>query len=480
MVPAEATEPGSAPVAVLDEVLGEPCVSIPGVPSLHTDCAARRTVLPGLRRRPTDGRGRYAVCTCCFDPLHLKQRGPFPMTRQRRRRRGAVIDPHQAHAPRTWAQHIRSAVSLSLGLAVLVGISGLMRRPSASRTPPGDAGVGVEPLEPGDLAAEIRTVPIPESLLPRQAWGGPRRWRLPGYDRPRALALLSGLRGAEGAMRCDASGCALEPELEEVAALPPTTRSRIYGALVRIDANPQTENTFYRPQELGPFSAVPGLPAQARPWLDALTWSDDGVPAFSDIAVVCHRLGGPDACQTFMRAMLSRPSWSVSLRVAEPGAIERIASTFGVERREAVRRQLAGAHEAGAAQVPLADMLPAWARERLGTFPRPDEEWTNCFWTALRFVDAARGVVGDGAAMDLHLRRDFSPVASGPRMGDVLILRDAEGHAVHAATWLLGGYLFEKNGHGRLQAWRVVPLSHVMAEFPRAGAAELWRLRNSP
>ena len=85
--------------------------------------------------------------------------------------------------------------------------------------------------------------------------------------------------------------------------------------------------------------------------------------------------------------------------------------------------------------------------------------------------------MANGPEMDARLRRDFVRVAATPQFGDVLLVRDRAQGAVHSATWLLGGYLFEKNGYGRLQAWRVVPLTQVLADYPEADSTEVWRLR---
>lgn len=386
-----------------------------------------------------------------------------------------MVTPVHRHPIERSRRLDRAFVASLLVLAAVSVVTLARRRPASPRvaTPAAEARLG-----PDDLDAEARHVVLPPSRLPAQSWGGSRRWVLPGVSRPQALALLAGLDGAARDLRCDASGCALSPSLADVAALSPSDRSRIYGALVEVDRNPQAENTFYRSPEAGPFSATPGLPSAARPLLDALTWSRHGVPAFSDLAVVCDRLG-PAGCQEFMAAMLSRPSVAVSLHVGVPGAVDRIAAAFGPDERPAVRAQLAAARASGATSVPLESLLPSWARAKLDTFPAADEERTNCFSTALRFVDAWRGEVPDGAAMDAHLRRDFEPVAGAPRFGDVLLLRAGDRAAVHAAVWLLGGYLFEKNGRGRLQAWRMVPLSEVMADFPGATSTEMWRLRAS-
>ncbi len=100
-----------------------------------------------------------------------------------------------------------------------------------------------------------------------------------------------------------------------------------------------------------------------------------------------------------------------------------------------MRHQLEAARLSGVTQVALETLLPAWARGRVGTFPDAGEEWTNCFWTSLRFLDRAHGPVGTGEAMDARLRGDFVLVARNPRFGDVIVLRDAAGRALHSATW---------------------------------------------
>lgn len=379
-------------------------------------------------------------------------------------------------APRQDDRHPGRALVGVLGVLAVFSALGVLSRGTAS-APESRAETRSDlRVRTEDLAVETRLVQMPEALLPVQAWGGSRRWLLPGYDRARALALLSGLRHAEAELTCDASGCAIQPGLDDVAALSPADRSRIYAVLVRVGGNGPAENTFYRSPDLGPFSAVPGVPSEVRPLLDALTWSHVGVPAFSDLAVVCDRLGSREACAPFARAMLSRPTASVSLRLDEPGAVDRAVASFRAADQATVRSQIEAARAGGATRFPLDELLPPRARGRLGTFPGPGEGWTNCFSTALEFVGAGSGPIESGDAMDARLRRDFVRVTT-PQFGDVLLVRGPGGEPVHAATWLLGGYLFEKNGYGRLQAWRVVPMTQALANHPSASATEVWRLR---
>jgi len=370
------------------------------------------------------------------------------------------------------------AALLVMGLAVASGFArGALRQPLTS--PRALVAADTSPgVRSEDLVVTSRLVVLPDQILPSRDWAVPRRWRLLGYTRERAASLLADVPGAAARLDCDASGCAVLPPLQSVASMAPSARSRLYSALALIEGNPQSDDTFYRSPQIGPFSAVPGIPDAIRPLMDSLTWHRDGVPAFSDLAVVCNSLGTREACRGFMRSMLSRPSASVALRLGDDGAVERVVAGFVEAEKPSVRDRLNAARAAGESTLLLESLLPDWARTHLGTFPAADQEWTNCFWTSLRFLDRAAGPVGNGEEMDAHLRRGFVRVPTAARFGDVLVVRDAEGRPLHSATWLLGGYLFEKNGFGRLQAWRIVPLTEVMMDYPGAASVDLWRPRD--
>jgi hypothetical protein len=330
-------------------------------------------------------------------------------------------------------------------------------------------------LRASDLVVEAHPVRLPEAYITIRDWSVPRPWVLLGYDRPAAEALVRDVAGAAEALQCTRRGCSVTPTAAALTALSPASRNRIYNALATIPGTPQAEDAFHRPAALGPFSALPGLPPGAAPWMDQLTWSQAGTPTFSDLGATCSHLPARADCDAFVRTMLSRPSSALGLRVGTPGAIARAAAEFRPEQREAVLATLGAAAAAGASSVPLTELFPTWARQRLDTFPTPAEDWTNCYWTALRFAGVDAGVIGNGATMDGVLSESFARVSGPPYFGDVLVLRDAQGGAIHAATVLVAGYVFTKNGSGHLQAWRVVPTTEVQADFPMTATTEYWR-----
>ena len=75
------------------------------------------------------------------------------------------------------------------------------------------------------------------------------------------------------------------------------------------------------------------------------------------------------------------------------------------------------------------------------------------------------------------VEREFVRVREDYRFGDILVLRDASGRRTHAATWLLAGYLYTKDGMGSLMPWRVASLDDLLNGFPTTATMEFWRRR---
>lgn len=365
-------------------------------------------------------------------------------------------------------------------LLFAIGVIALVVRGSLSRSSPRAASplaATSARLGPADLIVETHRVELPAAYVAVRDWSVPRRWVLRGYDRARATELLRDVNGAAEALQCDPDGCVLRPTSEALLALSPESRARLYPVLAEMRENPQADDAFHRTAEEGPFSTVTDLPPGAGHWVDAFTWDVNGVHCFSDISSVCARLQDHAACNAFVRTMLSRRSATIHIRLRSPGVIERAVAEFVPERQAEVREALTAATARGEATFMLSQLMPAWALGRVRTFPTPDEDWTNCFWTALNFVNRAPGVVGNYAEMEAVLGTDFDRVTGPTRFGDVMVFRTSRNRPIHAATVLVAGYVFTKNGFGHIQAWRIVPTTQVTADFPATTSIDYWRVR---
>ena len=362
-------------------------------------------------------------------------------------------------------------------------------RPPADPAPAASANRADGGVRSEEITARVRFLPTPEELIPPRDCAAPRPWIVPDRDRASTLSLLTltvrdpaMVAAIEPFVSCGSGrGCTIRPPFDVIAALSPASRSRLYNVLGRVDANPQAEDAFRRPVVAGPFSAIPGLPEEVRPLMDRLTWQQAGVPTFSDVSVVCARLPTLESRRAFVRAMLTRRTSEVTLNIEAPGAIDRIVAGFPDEAKPAIRAQLAARRGGGESTVALTALMPEWARAHAGTFPAASEGWTNCFWTVLRFVDPQSSPpVPDAEIWGAMVEREFVRVREDYRFGDILVLRDEAGRRIHAATWLLAGYLFTKDGTGALQPWRVVSLDDLLIGFPATTSMEFWRRRPAP
>jgi hypothetical protein len=405
------------------------------------------------------------------------------MIKRRRVRRPSATRQKVSPPPRAAVRSVPWRYVLPLLALVVIAVGAWTGREPVRRLmtrPPAILGPSSPRLTAADLEVTTARVWLPEAYVGIRDWTVPRRWVLTGYTRERATDLLREMPGAAERLQCDGTGCSLRPDLDAVLALTPEARSRLYTVLADMRENPQADDAFHRLREDGPFSAIQDLPPGAGEALDAFTWTLYGIPSFSDIAAVCARLADRAACNTFVRTMLSRPSATVRIRLDSPGVVDRAVAEFVPERQPEVRAMLQAAIDRGDRSILLSEFMPRWARDRVRTFPTPDEDWTNCFWSALNFVDRAPGPVGDHVELNALLGADFDRVTGPTRFGDVLVLTDARGFRVHAATVLVGGYLFTKNGLGHLQAWRVVSTAKVLADFPMTMHQDYWRARPVP
>jgi hypothetical protein len=376
-----------------------------------------------------------------------------------------------------------------LGAAAVVAIGWIAYRNDRPRVDPApsasanraDGGVRSE-----ELITHVRLLPTPEELIPPRDCAAPRPWLVPDRDRASTLSLLNltirdpaVVASLEPFISCGSGpGCTIRPPIDLIESLSAPARSRLYTVLSRVDTNPQGEDAFRRPIAAGPFSSIAGLPAEARPLIDRLTWQQGGVPTFSDVSVVCSRLPTPESRRAFVRAMLTRRTTDVSLNIEAPGAIDRIVAGFPDEAQPAIRAQLVAARGAGDSTIALTALMPEWARLHAGTFPAASEAWTNCFWTALRFIDPRPSPpVPDAEVWGAMVEREFVRVSEDYRFGDILVLRDSHGRRTHAATWLLAGYLYTKDGMGSLMPWRVASLDDLLIGFPTTATMEFWRRR---
>jgi hypothetical protein len=77
----------------------------------------------------------------------------------------------------------------------------------------------------------------------------------------------------------------------------------------------------------------------------------------------------------------------------------------------------------------------------------------------------------------MRLKTRYRPVGQSPVFGDLLVMIDSEGEAIHMAVFIAGDIVFTKNGMTPLQPWTLMHIEDMMTHFPTRTPARIYFVR---
>ncbi len=329
-------------------------------------------------------------------------------------------------------------------------------------------------------------MPVPSAYIDVQdCRPGPEAWRFEGRSRDETLSVASraGLEATQlervrALSLCDADGCSVFADAALVWSLSPATRSALYRELARYPANRAQQYPHFRARSLGPWSAMPGLTPAMRDAIARLTWTTQDHYALSDLAWLCAALSN-DADRTLALSTLRvRYGLDVGVRPPASGPIAPLVRYWSFGDDDRLEALFDDARRTGAT-VPLRALLPPLPRERLDTFPAPDEPDYDCFWTALNFFSSPDDPLGNDGTPGFKrtLRQRYVEIASGDaRFGDLIVFWGRDDMPVHAANLIADDVVFTKNGGIKSRPWTLMHLREVQLLYPGT-MARTWRRR---
>ena len=313
------------------------------------------------------------------------------------------------------------------------------------------------------------------------------RWTFTGQSRDAAMAGLSAcglsreeLEGMAAAnWTATSDGCSVEAPDGVVMSLAPNIRATLYARLMADPANQSViDPTWFREGKVDARLRASGLSDASLALIKRLIYPSPDEPTtllFNDIKPALRTIADPAERQRFLKAVTRKRSLSARLVVDENTDTVALAKYWGVRGREENLQPLLDALKYNAisgverpAKINIMTLLPPFVQERLyrhadAASAKPPDD---CFWTAFNFFsDVPDDRARDTAYLTQLLPREYVQVDAPSQLGDVIILADAKGDAIHAANYIADDIVFTKNGMSNRQPWMLVPLRDLITQY---------------
>jgi hypothetical protein len=249
-------------------------------------------------------------------------------------------------------------------------------------------------------------------------------------------------------------------------------RQAIYDALARYEENPVQRRVFlFHPETLAEQFFNSGVGDETIARFRKLLYPKGNLLVFADLAPLITSLATAEQKRNFYKAISRKITMLMKLNVAPNSDVDALLDYWDYSGRpkelrpllESLKRVPEGAY------IDIAHLLPGFARKHLYTFPRPDDSNPidhNCHWSAFNFFnDPPDERLCDIAFIQKTAFNDYDKVTTGPRFGDIIVLSDGVGNALHSSVWVADGIVFTKNGSGRSEPWLLMPLRDVMGFY---------------
>jgi len=209
---------------------------------------------------------------------------------------------------------------------------------------------------------------------------------------------------------------------------------------------------------------------------------------FADMGAVLTRVDTATERVELIKLLSRESALLVKLRVDENSDIKQLVNYWGRRGRAKDLEPLLESLQRtpGGATIDLAHLLPPFARMRLYSYPWPLEDGKetrqDCFWSSFNFFrEQPEDRYGDAALVKAAFAKEFYIVKDAPTFGDILLVVNDQGMAVHAAVYLAEDIFFTKNGAAYAKPWVLMDRADMLACYTnnRPPRTILYRLRDA-
>jgi len=275
------------------------------------------------------------------------------------------------------------------------------------------------------------------------------------------------------------------PDDDLVLSLSPDTRAKFYHELSRNPANHYMEFPFNVPgKDPDGWFAESKVEEAVVAKIKKLLYPRGGGLCFSDFELVLRSLPSEQQRMAVVKALSRQPALLVRLHVRPDTDLEKVLGYWDrglqVKDTRPLLESLQRLPEGG--NVSLLYLLPSFARQRLYTYPlppQPNDPAIDCHWSTMNFFNDppdARFANPDYTVQ--YLRTNFYVVARPSLYGDVVLVLNEQGNAIHSAVYLAEDIVFTKNGNNYAQPWMLMRMKDLLADYSSDGPPKMAVYRN--
>ena len=299
-------------------------------------------------------------------------------------------------------------------------------------------------------------------------------------DQARTLMLSCGVEPTEAdravspALAAVTGGATvIKPDAALVCALSPAARARLYRELGQNGGNHYMQYPFcFDAESLDDWFEQSGVDPAVVATVKRLLYRRGAADCFSDLGIVLKLLPDEASRLQLVRTLSRQTGVLPRLRIRPDTDIDEVLKYWdhGIERNN-VRPLLDSLkRRPGGGTLSMIYLLPPFARDRLYTYPATEQPTNgtihDCHWSSMNFFnDVPDERFGDPTYTTRYLLANFQRVPAVGRFGDVVLLLDEKGNAIHSAVYLAGDLLFTKNGNNAMQSWMVMRMEDLLATY---------------
>jgi hypothetical protein len=291
---------------------------------------------------------------------------------------------------------------------------------------------------------------------------------------------------ALAASTANASGTTIvRPDEQLLFALAPAVRTKLYTTLARLPGNHYMEYPFCFPRQsftnwFGNGDNDSPLMALVRKLLYP---RGDGL-CFSDFEFLMQQTTTDDERMEIVKALSRQSAVLARMRIRPETDIDKLLGYWGrgIQVKDVRPLIESTARLEDGATVSLLYFLPKFARERLYTFPMASQRGDpimDCHWSTMNFFnDPPDNRFTDTAYTVSFIQSNFYQVALPNLYGDVVLILNHQGNAIHSAVHIADDIVFTKNGNNFSQPWMLMRMGDLLARYTDDAPPKMLVYRN--